>query len=186
MKQNTFPPRLLGATRQTGAALIVSLLLLTTMTIAGLAGMQSTVLVERMSGNMRDKALAFEAAELALDAAEGLLDRKVALPSFTNNGTAGFFSKNAPVVNDRWKTIWTNTGSITTYQNIKLAKVHSNPAFFIEELPYTTNGNVTGGDFEGGKPISGPTVANSFYRVTARGTGGTDAAEVVLQSFYRR
>jgi len=52
--------------RQTGAALIVSLVLLLIMTVLGVTAMRTTTLQERMAGNLRDNNLAFQDAEAAL------------------------------------------------------------------------------------------------------------------------
>lgn len=55
---------------QSGASLVVVLILLVVMTILGLAVMRTTLLEERMSANMYDRSLAFQQAESALREAE--------------------------------------------------------------------------------------------------------------------
>lgn len=55
---------------QSGVILVVSLIILLLLTLIGLTGMQTTSLEEKMAGNMRDKNLAFQAAEAALKAGE--------------------------------------------------------------------------------------------------------------------
>ncbi len=59
-------PRLAGARTQRGIALIVVLILLLVMTLLGLASLRGTLLEERMTGNLFDRSLAFQAAETAL------------------------------------------------------------------------------------------------------------------------
>jgi type IV pilus assembly protein PilX len=59
---------------QSGVVLVVSLIMLLLLTIIGISGMQSTVLEERMAGNMRDRNLAFQAAEAGLRDAEAYLN----------------------------------------------------------------------------------------------------------------
>lgn len=54
---------------QKGAVLIVGLVILLVVTMIGVGGQQSTVLQERMAGNMRQNNIAFQAAEAALQAA---------------------------------------------------------------------------------------------------------------------
>lgn len=51
---------------QTGSALIISLIILLLMFILGTAGMRTTIMEERMAGNVRDLNNAFQAAELGL------------------------------------------------------------------------------------------------------------------------
>lgn len=53
-----------------GAVLLVSLVMLLLLTLIGLAGMRLVQLEERMAGNLRDRQMAFQAAEAALRAGE--------------------------------------------------------------------------------------------------------------------
>lgn len=61
-------------TTQDGLALIVTLILLLVITVIGVAGMGSTILQERMAGNIQDSAQVFEATESALRLCEGHVD----------------------------------------------------------------------------------------------------------------
>lgn len=56
--------------RETGAALITSLVFLTVLTILGMSTLGTALLESRMAGNIRDRNLAFQAAEIALRDAE--------------------------------------------------------------------------------------------------------------------
>jgi Tfp pilus assembly protein PilX len=58
-----------GSRRQQGAVLVVGLVILLVVTTLGISGQQSTVLQERMAGNLRQNNIAFQAAESALQAA---------------------------------------------------------------------------------------------------------------------
>jgi type IV pilus assembly protein PilX len=66
----------LGPYRQRGISLIVILLLLLVMTLIGLAVLRTTLLQERMSANLRDRSLSFQAAEAALRDAEEFINRE--------------------------------------------------------------------------------------------------------------
>ena len=55
---------------QSGAVLAISLIILLLLTIIGLTATQVTGLEEKMAGNLRDRNLAFQAAETALRAGE--------------------------------------------------------------------------------------------------------------------
>ncbi len=63
---NTLSPR----SRQSGAALITGLIFLVVLTMIGVTAARMSTLEERMSGNMRDRSIAMQAAELALRDAE--------------------------------------------------------------------------------------------------------------------
>lgn len=56
--------------RQSGAALVIALILLTIMTLLGMSVLRSTLLDERMSAGLFDRGLAFQSAEGALREAE--------------------------------------------------------------------------------------------------------------------
>ncbi len=62
--------------RQRGAVLIVGLVILLVVTMVGIGGQQSTVLQERMAGNMRQNNIAFQAAEAALQLALSYLEEQ--------------------------------------------------------------------------------------------------------------
>lgn len=59
--------------RQSGSALIISLIILLLVTILGVSSMQSTTMQERMTGNTRQSHLSFHAAEAGLRTIESLL-----------------------------------------------------------------------------------------------------------------
>lgn len=177
---------------QGGAALVVSLLMLTVMTFIGVTGMQSTALEERMAGNMRDHALAFEAAESAQEAAEARLNPDTVpdneLPSFSLDGEGGFYmyDKTHSTTPPSWKTVWNDASKVSGYENGRyLAKVHSPPAFFVEEIARPKATQPAGASLEGGVPVTSGT-KRTWYRITARGTGGSDNAVAITQSVYLR
>jgi len=60
--------------RQSGAALLVALVMLLVSTLIGLASIRGTTLNERMSSNMLDRSLSYQAAESALRSAEAALE----------------------------------------------------------------------------------------------------------------
>tara|TARA_R110000751_G_scaffold57786_2_gene122440 strand:+ start:3473 stop:4027 length:555 start_codon:yes stop_codon:yes gene_type:complete len=60
--------------RQVGAALLVALVMLLVVTMIGLASIRSTTLNEKMSSNMYDRSLSYQAAESALRAGETAIE----------------------------------------------------------------------------------------------------------------
>lgn len=63
--------------RQRGSTLLVGLVMLLLMTFIGLAAIRGSGMQELMAGNMRDRQLAFQAAESALREAEGVLKNEL-------------------------------------------------------------------------------------------------------------
>lgn len=158
--------------RQRGAALVVALVFLLIMTVLGVTSMSSTTLQERMAGNLRDNNLAFQAAESALRDGEDVL-QNATLPVF--NGSNGLL----PVQEQGGQAHFWSTWSWgdNSQPGDAVAGV-TTPRFVIEELPPLPA--------EGGSLRFGALPEVGFYRVTARGTGGTDDAVVILQTTYRR
>jgi Tfp pilus assembly protein PilX len=68
--------------KQKGAALIVSLVLLTLVALLGVAGVQTIGLEEKMAGHSFDRNLMFQAAEAMLKEKEGIVD--TAFPTSTS------------------------------------------------------------------------------------------------------
>lgn len=59
--------------RQRGVALIMSLIMLVVVTLTALTGMRNTSLQERLAGNLYDRSIALQTADLALSEAESWL-----------------------------------------------------------------------------------------------------------------
>lgn len=161
--------------RERGAALVVALVFLLLMTVLGVTSMRTTTLQERMAGNLRDNNLAFQAAEAALRAGEEFLQQAV-LPPFT--GANGLL----PVQEEAGRAEFWNQDSLWGDANAlpsdAIEGVVAPPRFIIEELPALPA--------EGGSVRFGALPEIGFYRVTARGFGGTSDAVVILQTTYRR
>lgn len=167
--------------RETGSAMIVSLIFLLLMTLIGTTAMRSATMQEQMAGNTRDWNLAFQAAEAALRDAEDYLLTTSSLPEFDDN--AGLYQINSP---DR--PVW--TGGTVSNGNGAIAhddfddSVAADPQYYIEELSTVTP---AGTETETGTPLE----EVFYFRVTAVGfgaavdDGGDPIASVVLSTVYR-
>lgn len=152
---------------QRGMVLVTSLIFLVLLTLLGVAAMSTTSLQEKMAGNTKDQNLAFQSAESALTAAENSINAMPAKP--TANEATGIYlstSVNVPSAD----TLSCKAPSGITVYSTTLGAVKSKPCYVIEILPDVTTGGTT----------------SSFFRITARGTGGTDAAVAVVQSIYEK
>jgi type IV pilus assembly protein PilX len=159
-----------------GSALVIALVMLVVLTLMAIAGMQTTSIQERMAGNLRDKNLGFQAAEAALREAEMFLQSAV-LPSF--NGTDGLYQSSAFDRSD-WtsSTFWSNSTNSHEYE-FDISDVATMPRYIIEELPPVPE---TVPSLAADEPIPD----SAMYRVTTRAVGGTEGAEVILQTTYKR
>ena len=168
-----------AANRQTGAVLIVALVLLLVLTILGVAGMQNTTMEERMAGNYRDRFGAFQAAEAALRVGEESIADYGTFSVIDFGATPGTYALDS-------YTAGIDPFDETNYQKsldggFSIDEVSSSPMYFLEQLPKVPlpqSSLVLG--FQS-KPED-----IQYYRVTGRGTGVSDRTEVVLQSTYHR
>lgn len=164
--------------KQQGSALIISLVILIVMTLIGITGVGTSTLEEKMAGNTRDKALAFQAAEAALRDGEAYFaNNVVSVTAAFNGANAGLYPAGSnPDVFD--SATWDNSLS---YSDI-IDGVATQPRYIIELLGDIGSAgdslNIMGyGESSG---IAGLTAV----RVTARGTGGSDNSVVILQSNF--
>lgn len=173
--------------RQKGAILVFCLVFLAILTVMGTSGMETTILEERMSSNMRDYNLAFQSAESALKSAEAWLVTQTALPVSSSDGNSGVWTENSmdPAaadgkfwwdhadINSAW---WTaNADAITG-----VGEVASQPTYVIEQYRTVDSGqSISIGSGQS-------TVPRVFHRITARGVGVNATTAVRLQSTFVR
>jgi len=166
---------LISSHRQSGIALITGLIFMVILTLLALAAMRTTTLEERMSGNARDRDMAFQSAESALRAGEQIVTGAT-LPAFVT-GTA-----NTPrIASGSLITYWQNTHpwstqSVAAWQPAGTSAV---PRYVIEEMGATAAGS-------GGGLGVGALSDSGVYRVTARGVGSSANTVVILQAVYQR
>ncbi|MFZ5594350.1 MAG: pilus assembly PilX family protein [Pseudomonadota bacterium] len=161
-------------TKQHGSVLIVSLMILLVLTLIGVTAMGVSTLEEKMAGNSRDQALAFQAAEAALRDAETVLNGIATTAAF-NNTNGLYATGQAPDIFTN--ATWTGSASRT---GTAVANVPSPPRFIIELIGVTGQPPPMLGGYG---PSPGVDQITNF-RITARGTGGTDGATVLLQEYY--
>ena len=175
-------PRLNNPQKQRGVALFISLVLLLVLTIIGVSSVQTTSLEVRMTRNEHDTLLAFQAAESALrDAEVDLLD-ETSTADF--DGTGGKYEIADLGVDERYLdgATWGGTNSVVA---AAVAGTAAPARYIIEYIgPVLRDENA----HQQEDPYAGSaTVARvEMFRVTARGVGGTQNAQVFLQTTFGR
>ncbi len=167
--------------KQSGVALFVSLIMLLLLTIIGITSMKSTILEEKMAGNMINRGLAFQAAESALRGGENYLRTNAGSVTFSAAGTNGLYDSSvlSVAILQPWSSVdWADDAKIIRLGNNTLQRVAEQPGYIVEELPSVVE--------DGNSLETGVASEANFYRVTSRGVGGTDTAVVMLQSTYKR
>ena len=165
--------------QQTGAVLFVGLIMLLVMSLIAITSMQSTNLEERMVGNTRDSLVAFQMAEAGLQAGENLVDSgTLTLSMFDNDGSDGLYDNAYDTI---WSEInWTGSDS-RDYTGFNPPNVNTPSRFVIQHIAETQVAPKV--QLENyGEGEASTTV--QLFRITSRGTGGSDNTAVVLQSVY--
>lgn len=169
---------------QKGVALVISLILLLLMMVIGLSAMRSGILEQQMAANERDSELAFQASETALRDAENWIMSQVEEPLPTNDGSNRIWQLDTmdPNTNNAqswWHErdpAWWNAHGVS--YGVLLENINSAPRSLIEYQYFRADDLLVGS----GRPPSGTV----YYRVTARGTGGSDNAQTLLQSTFAK
>lgn len=200
---------------QRGAALLVSLLMLTILTLIGVVGMSTSGLEEKMTGNQRNQAIAFQAAESALREGERFIETTPDLSTTVSDNCASglcttsrqdpAFDDNATHcasnwVDERWEEntcalnlqVWSTA---TRHRELieAMPEVQTKPRYIIEFFDYVVRDlsagtpTTTAPAYDGTGGSSGWQAEwSEMYRITALATGGAGASQVMLQSTYKK
>ncbi|MCK7598784.1 PilX N-terminal domain-containing pilus assembly protein [Microbulbifer sp. CAU 1566] len=166
---------------QRGMTLIVGLIMVLLMTVVGMAAIRGSGMQEMMAGNMRDRNLAFQAAEAALRQGEDDVAGDT-LPAFTGSGYYADLDNSSN--SGYWSTTfdWTDTNAKRT--DLSLKWVSAEPQYVVEEVVSTVVKGSEGGAIDFLETLKSEETV--FYRVTSRGAGGSADSVVILQSTYKR
>lgn len=156
------PSRLPPACRQQGMALIVSLIFLLLLSLLAVSSVQDATLQERMVANQRDHAMAFQAAEAALIAAEASADSGKHINEDEDEDEDE---------NNKWDGSYGSLDKVT----VSKSRFSKSPGFYIWH-PGGLAGQASEGD-DNNNP-------HPIYQINAVGYGGSPNSRVVLQSWY--
>jgi len=165
--------------QQSGIALVVVLILLVAMSLLAIVSLRGTLMEERMSANMMDRSLSFQAAEAALREGEALAATKPVLPaSGCNNGVCAMPDATAA---PRWRDAAVWAGARVAV--VDLGGTTARPRYFIELLDDDVPARGTCTTSEDLSPDAACSGKEHRYRITAR-SEAEGRAQVMLQSHY--
>ncbi|MEZ5441976.1 MAG: PilX N-terminal domain-containing pilus assembly protein [Lysobacterales bacterium] len=185
--------------RQQGAALAVGLIFLVVLTLSLLIAFRAAILQERMAGGFRNESLAESAGESALRAGENWIwDWIVDHRGAPLTAEEKYFVHNAEVMDKEARnfrsspdlrpladTLAFEDASIASTTHGSLAQM---PIYMIEVLGAGARPGAAGS--ASGTPVSHSGVGGGsigeilYFRVTARGTGGTDGVVRTFESTF--
>lgn len=157
------------------------------LTIIGVTAMSTTALEEKMAGNLTDKTRSFEAAESALITGENWVNGLISKPVFPDN-SIGLYTT-AVGATPVWDSLdWSGTANLVVYPSTPAASasgglnlVKTQPKYIIEDMGEVP---VEGGSISLSSSYQGK--GNTVLRITAFGSGASDAAATLLQTTYSR
>ena len=170
--------------QQQGVVLFMSLVMLLLLTVLGVSSIQTTTLQQQMARTASDTNLAFQAAEAALRDGEDYLEALNAMNDFST-GTAeadGFYFDEGSGDTPNWRELdWAGADGFRTSETT-ITGVAAQPKYILEHVKTViSDADALNLDNIGQDTGSGRT---QIFRVTARGTGGTTTAQVMIQGTY--
>ncbi len=164
-------------TKENGAVLVISLIMLLVLMVLGVSSMSTVVLEEKMVGNMRDQDLAFQAAEAGIRDAETWIQPLTTLPTDCETSPCNVWKRNILTGleknNFTWWTNSENSREFGTSDTKDLETVATDPRYIIEHQAYVRDSLTVG---------HSPGTGRDYYRITSYGVGANASAVKVLQS----
>lgn len=166
---------------QSGLALVTTLMLLISVTILALSGMQSSLLQDKMVTATRDGHISLEGAEIAARSAEDFIEGLVALGVFDDTG-CHYSQGNGPVDlfdDDLWNS------NRTCAVNAEVKSLAERPRYFIELSGEISNNTAASinidnyGDLQAGDTVTG-------FKIVSRATGASGTAQRLVVVYYGR
>ena len=164
---------------QSGATLAITLIILFIITLLGVSTIQVTQLQEKMSANLQDKELSFNAAETALAAGEAWILSLTSQPASNALCTAypcvisAYQNLDLSSQNASW---W---AANSTQYSSTLDNVTSPPRYIVEFLQFIPDTPEVGSS-------AAQTTGTYYYQITSRGTGSTNDSVSILQTTMAR
>jgi type IV pilus assembly protein PilX len=192
-------------TKQTGAVLIFSLVILVVLTLIGVSAMQVANMEEIMAGNMKDCNQGFQAAEAAVKDATNWLSSRLTKPVSNTDASNNVYSNDTYTLGDEagpasrhfdWgskairygeldadataitNAIGTCSPGVAPSAGDPMEGLYSLPCSVIEEHSFIPD------DLDPDTAAKG--VGRYYYRITTRGFGGTEKAHPRIEAILFR
>lgn len=178
---------------QRGVSLVVSLIFLVILTLLGLTAMRVATMEERMSGNARDRNIAFQAAEAALR------DAEFDIRCQKYDGSSPYAGSRSPCISGLTGADAACTSGLCCNPSGLTCIEPSSPVHVSKSMsaaPSVAYGTYTGAPsikvgsqnlFQQPSYLIEPFIVDSknYYRITARGFGLNSNTQVTLQEVYK-
>ncbi|MFK8053551.1 MAG: PilX N-terminal domain-containing pilus assembly protein [Woeseiaceae bacterium] len=169
--------------QQQGVVIVIALIAVLLLSLIGTTAMRSSTLQEKISGNMRDQDVAFQAAEAGLHEAEDFIESLTTLALFNANAAGLYDIGDAPDPYAAWP------GDARVYNNVafgNLTESRSPPQYMIEIRGTVDESVNTSLNLSGGYGVGSGAGDIYVFKIHSRGTGSTNNSQVILRSNYAK
>lgn len=162
---------------QNGTVVVIGLVFMLVMTLIAITSMGHATLSEQMANNHRQQIQAFQAAESALKDGELWLQNQTTPPLETTTCTTppcALWAQGA--LSQIWQqshSWWITQGTLI---NVSIGGVGTQPRYILQSQDFVP--------YELSPDARAKGKGYYFYRVTSKGSGGTDNAHAIVESIY--
>ena len=172
--------------RQQGTVLVLSLIILSVLTLVAVTGMKTSVTEEKMTGNLRDRELAYQSSEAALRQARTDIDGLSTFALLDN--TDGLLDEQSVEMDYYDRSNWYTAGNYTTISGgMASGQMAGEPRYVIKLVSSdqdwcksASQGSL--GELQG----NAETCISYVFLISAHGTGLSPDTTMVLQEYYGR
>jgi len=162
---------------QQGIVLFVGIMLLLILTLIGISAMNSSVMTEKLTQNIRDTTTAFEAAETALgDGEQWVQSQTSAITAVSACSTAPCHVWQVNAFGNAFQQSASWWASNALPYSSTLVGVAAQPMYIIEQYSFVPSQLSPDAESKG--------LGYYYYRITAMGTGLTSNSVSYVQSIY--
>jgi len=169
--------------KQSGAILIISLIILLSLTLFVLSGSQSVIIQEKMTSAVRDVHISLEGAESGVMDAEQyietLTDADAVDSAFTSSGAGGLYSQGSAPTDLFADATWSDSDAVatTTLSDVEVL-------YFIEDLGYVSSSDDSSSvSITGYGEISDDSDVRVF-KIVSRSMGNSENTERLIVGYY--
>ena len=172
--------------RQTGAALFMSLIFLLVLTILGLASMNDSVMQTKMASAVQDSNIALQGAESAARDAENQIETNVAsLVLFTDEGNAGLYSNTSSTLPDYFNQgSWASDSTKTISGSTVVKGVKEQPRYFIQYVGFVNQEDANASINMSNYSHEAGTGDVHGFKIISRSTGASGNTQRLIESYY--
>ena len=169
---------------QQGTVLVLSLIILSVLTLVAVTGMKTSITEEKMTGNLRDRELAYQAAEAALRQARADI---TAMATFTTlDGTNGLLDSADGEPDYYDPNMWYTAGNFTTMSGMANGQMAAVPRYVIKHVTIqdwckaAKQGALS--EIQG----NAESCRSYVFLISAHGTGLSPDSTMALQEYFGR